>query len=74
MSTHMPGYQSFFSVFLSFCIGKISHHQHKGSAFFPAQLINCELISHILIPCVVCVLLGSRKSRVGDQDIPGSEL
>ena len=27
MSTHMPGFQSFFSVFASFCIGKISHHQ-----------------------------------------------
>ena len=30
MSTHMPGFQSFFSFFASFCIGKISHQQHKG--------------------------------------------
>ena len=30
MSTHMPGFQSFFSFFASFCIGQISHHQHKG--------------------------------------------
>ena len=30
MSTHMPWFQSFFSVFASFCIGKINHHQHKG--------------------------------------------
>ena len=30
MSTHMPGVQSFFIFFASFCIGKISHKQHKG--------------------------------------------
>ena len=30
MSTHLPGFQSFFSFFASFCIGKISHHQHNG--------------------------------------------
>ena len=30
MSTHMPGFQSFFGFFASFCIGKISHQQHKG--------------------------------------------
>ena len=29
MSTHMPGFQSFFSCFFaSFCSGKISHQQH----------------------------------------------
>ena len=27
MSTHMPGFQSLFSFFASFCIGQISHHQ-----------------------------------------------
>ena len=29
MSTHMPGIESFFSVFASFCIGQISHQQQK---------------------------------------------
>ena len=29
MSTHMPGFQSFFSFFASFCIGKISHQRVK---------------------------------------------
>ena len=30
MSTHVPGFHSFFSFFASFCIGQISHQQHKG--------------------------------------------
>ena len=30
MSMHMPGFQSFFCFFASFCIGQISHHQHEG--------------------------------------------
>ena len=30
MSTHMPGFQSFFRFFLSFCIALIRHQQHKG--------------------------------------------
>ena len=30
MSTHLPGFQSFFRFFASFCIGQISHHQLKG--------------------------------------------
>ena len=30
ISTHMPGFQSFFRVFESFCIGQISHQKHKG--------------------------------------------
>ena len=30
MSTHLPEVRSFFSIFASFCVGKISHHQHKG--------------------------------------------
>ena len=33
MSTHVPGFQSFyFTVFASFCIGQISHRQQKDSA------------------------------------------
>ena len=30
MSTHLPGFQSFVRFFASFCIGQISHQQHKG--------------------------------------------
>ena len=30
MSTHVPGFQSFFRIFASFCIGQISYQQHKG--------------------------------------------
>ena len=30
MSTHVPGFESFFRIFASFCIGQISHMQHKG--------------------------------------------
>ena len=30
MSSHVPGFKSFFRFFESFCIGKISHQLHKG--------------------------------------------
>ena len=30
MSTHLPGFQSLFRFYVSYCIGQISHHQHKG--------------------------------------------
>ena len=30
MSTHVAGFQSFFRIFASFCIGQIGHQQHKG--------------------------------------------
>ena len=30
MSTHLPGFQSFSRFFDLFCIGQISHQQHKG--------------------------------------------
>ena len=30
MSTHFPGFQTFFSFFASFCIGQISHQQATG--------------------------------------------
>ena len=30
MCTHVPGFQSFFRLFASFCIGQISYQQHKG--------------------------------------------
>ena len=33
MSTNIPGFQSFFTIFASFYTGKISHHQHKGYKF-----------------------------------------
>ena len=32
LSTHVPGFQSFFSVFASFCNDQISHQQQKGIA------------------------------------------
>ena len=28
MSTYVPGFESFFRFFASFCNAKISHHQH----------------------------------------------
>ena len=30
MGNHMPGLQSFFSLFASFCNGQISQQSHKG--------------------------------------------
>ena len=39
MSTHVPGFQSYFSVFFaSFCIGKVSHQQHKGKGWIPLNI------------------------------------
>ena len=32
MSTHVPGFHSFFRFFASFCFGQISHQQLKGYA------------------------------------------
>ena len=29
MSTHLPGFRSFFRIFASFCIDQSSHQQHK---------------------------------------------
>ena len=40
MSIHMPGFQSFFKFFASFCSGQISHQQHKGK---PDQLLYATL-------------------------------
>ena len=31
MSAHVPGLQSFFCIFASFCIGQISNQQHGVS-------------------------------------------
>ena len=30
MSANVSGFQSFSGFFASFCVGQISHHQHKG--------------------------------------------
>ena len=39
MSTHVPGFQSFFRLFRSFRIGQISHHHHKGYTIYsPKQM------------------------------------
>ena len=35
LSTHLPGFQSLFRLFVSFCMGQISHQQHKGSFSLP---------------------------------------
>ena len=37
MNTNLPGFQSFFQVFAYFCIGQISHQQHKGKYIFFAR-------------------------------------
>ena len=37
MSTYVPGFQSFLRFFASFCIGQISHHQHRGYVLWPAH-------------------------------------
>ena len=43
MSTHLPGFQSFFRIFASFCIGQISHQQHKGWGLWCTQLFADHL-------------------------------
>ena len=37
MSTHVPVFLSFFSIFATFCIGQISHQQHEGSQVDPLE-------------------------------------
>ena len=55
MSTHLPGFQSFFRVFASFCIGQISHQQHKG-------LESCSYnSSHQSGPCIRAILMFQRN-------------
>ena len=46
MSTHVPGFQSFFRFFASFCIGQISHQQHKGQ--FATHCILFHLLNLII--------------------------
>ena len=48
MITHMPGFHSFFSFFASFCIGQISHQQHKSDLQQTPLLAHAqtELSSH----------------------------
>ena len=42
----MPGFQSFFSVFASFCNGQISHHQHTGWKAFPQSFPRLFALFH----------------------------
>ena len=42
MNTHVPGFQSFFKFYASFCIVQISHQQHKGY--------------QVLFYCTICYL------------------
>ena len=39
MSTHVPGFQSSFRFFASFCIGQISHQQHNSKAINAQELL-----------------------------------
>ena len=45
MSTHVPRFQSFFNFFASYCIGQISHQQHKGSCikYLAIKCIDCQI-------------------------------
>ena len=80
MSTHWPGVQSFFSVFVLFCTGKISQHQHKGEdvlcslflspnlTIFSVSLSLQELDLHGCPKPIVFVLhnfLTAKLSRLG---------
>ena len=51
MSTHLPGFQLFFRFFASFCIGQISHQQHKG------KLRAHEVLSASLIFIFIKIML-----------------
>ena len=53
MSTHMPGFQSFFSFFASLCNVKISNQQRKGSQVTaPACNLHepCEKVGVLNVP------------------------
>ena len=46
----MPGFQSFFSVFASFCIGRISHQQQKGK--YVLEITFTFVLSCIRVICI----------------------
>ena len=59
MSTHVVGFQSLFRFFASFCIGQISHQQHKVRAF--VQWSGC---TYIKTSCTGLEINWSRELRV----------
>ena len=68
MSTHLPGFQLFFRILASFCIGQSSHQQHKGLK--GSEFVISELIKDLLC-CTRCSiqlnydrLTGSNKLTV----------
>ena len=71
MSTHMPGFQSFCMSFASFCVGQISHRQHKVKkgmfipvvplAFSSYSLTSSSLLFHESI-----VVMGSAPSSTAN--------
>ena len=53
MSTHLPGFQSFFSLFASFYLNRISHQQHKGKSSAISEEPLC-IVSDLMLE--VCCL------------------
>ena len=50
MSTHMPGFQSFFSFFASFCIDKINHQGWVLHQMFFIKQVVSKCISGFQAP------------------------
>ena len=64
MSTHVPGFQSFFRIFASFCIGQISHQQHKGKkALFVLTNVGAK-DSHAKVSPEIFILVMSYEACV----------
>ena len=50
MSTHVPGFESFFRCFASFCIRQISHQQQKGLLYWWSAIPKpFSLTTHTLL-------------------------
>ena len=49
MSTHLPGFRSFFRFFALYCIGQISHQQHKGYKEFLVNSVLANYVHHVNI-------------------------
>ena len=61
MRTHVPGFQSFFSFFASFCIGQISHQQHfqidHSNKYLSMKIPFSRRQENILIRVLISVLV-----------------
>ena len=64
MSTHVPGFQSLFGFFASFCIGHISQQQHN-SGYWVNQC--CQTI-----PCMAVSVLYVNTSLIPHSHIPST--